>query len=203
MNRSRSAPAPLSCSMPRKTYPAITTMPPGQKHQPGPAGSGPALEDVEAQYRERLQREAKDQKSIDIPDPIAPTARTTSVTANAVAAPATEPPDQGTLQRFQDHRRRLDVTESQLLEVLTRLDELDRRVGEIVLVLPEIRRPISRKRLDQIERDAPSTELIVLNQPHWDHHGIKFAHGRIMQPSHYSKKLGGWMDRGLQLGINE
>lgn len=189
--------------MPKKKYDAITTMPQGQKRQPASAGSGPALEDVEAKYREKLRRDAADQESIDIPDPITPTARTTSVTANAVAAPATEPPDQSTLQKFQDHRRRLDVAQEQMLEVQARLDRLDKRVGEIVLVLPEIRHSISRRRLDEIERDAPSTELVVLNEPHWEHHGIKFASGRVMQPSHYWGKLGGWMDRGLKLGINE
>lgn len=188
--------------MPRKKYDAITTTAmPAVKRQPE-ASSGAALEDVETQYRAKLLREAKEQKTVDIPDPVAPTAVTTTVTANAIAAPATERPDASTLQILQEHRRRLDAVQSQVLEVQTRLDKLDERVGQIVLVLPEIRQAISRRQLAEIERDAPSTELVVLNNPHWEHHGTKFAQGRIMQPSHYSKRLGGWMDRGLKLGLN-
>lgn len=184
-----------------KTYDKITGLPPAK----GVAAksSGPALKEVEAKYREKLKREAADQETVDIPDPPAQTATKTSVTANAIAPPATETADKFTLETLQEHRRRLDAVQSQVLEVLGRLDKLDSRVGEMLLVLPEIRQAISRKQLDEIVSTAPSTELVVLNEPHWEHHGTKFAHGRVMQPSHYPRQLAGWMDRGLRLGRNQ
>lgn len=186
--------------MPKK-YDTITGLPAAK----GVAAksTGPALEDVEAQYRDKLKRDAAEQKAVDIPDPPAQTATKTSVTANAIAPPATETADKFTLEMLQEHRRRLDAVQSQILEVSGRLDNLDGRVGEMLLVLPEIRQAISRKQLDEIVSTAPSTELVVLNEPHWEHHGTKFAHGRIMQPSHYPKQLAGWMDRGLRLGRNQ
>lgn len=177
---------------------------------PSPASPSPGneLPEVEARYREKIRLEAAKEDGIQIPEalvPTATTATTTSVTAKGIVPPAApaEPINQSTLEMLQNHRRQLDAVQSQLLEALTRLDSLDERVGRIVLVLPEIRHAISRKKLAEIERDAPSTELVVLNEPHWEHHGTKFVHGRIMQPSHYAKKLSGWMDRGLRLGLNE